>query len=152
MFTTREAESKDYEFLYDLKKAAEFEPVDQVFGWDDVVQQEIHRQEWDEAKPTLIEINGTPVGSYLAQVRSDHVYFGRFFLMPEYQGQGLGSEILKHVLGFAQQKKLPIKLRYLQGNRVGQLYMRFGFRVTHQSSQFLHMTKPYQSEREVSAV
>ncbi|WP_260258359.1 GNAT family N-acetyltransferase [Vibrio intestinalis] len=152
MFTTREAESKDYEFLYDLKKAAEFEPVDQVFGWDDVVQCEIHRQEWDEAKPMVIEIDGAPVGSYLVECKEDHLYFSRFFILPEHQGNGIGSEILEQVVDLAEQKGLPVKLRYLQGNRVGQLYMKFGFRVTHQSSQFLNMTKPYRSEREVSAV
>ncbi|TOF67966.1 GNAT family N-acetyltransferase, partial [Vibrio parahaemolyticus] len=37
---------------------------------------------------------------------------------------------------------LPIQLCYLQGNRVGQLYKKFGFEVTRQDEQFVHMLKP----------
>ncbi|TPA58850.1 N-acetyltransferase, partial [Vibrio parahaemolyticus] len=67
MFEVREAIDEDYEFLFELKKAAEYEPVKAVFGWEENVQQEIHRNEWNEAKPTIIEIEGAPVGSYLVQ-------------------------------------------------------------------------------------
>ncbi|TOQ64835.1 GNAT family N-acetyltransferase, partial [Vibrio parahaemolyticus] len=59
-----------------------------------------------------------------------------------YQGNGIGSQVLSTVIQLAQEKSLPIKLCYLQGNRVGQLYKRFGFEVTAQDSQFVHMLKP----------
>ncbi|EGQ7830893.1 GNAT family N-acetyltransferase, partial [Vibrio parahaemolyticus] len=95
-----------------------------------------------EEKPTIIEVDGVAVGSYLVQCHSEHLYFGRFFLLPEYQGKGIGSQVLKAVTELAEQKSLPIKLCYLQGNRVGQLYKRFGFEVTGQNEQFVHMLKP----------
>ncbi len=79
MFEVREAIDEDYEFLFELKKSAEYEPVKAAFGWDENVQKEIHRNEWSEAKPTIIEIEGVPVGSYLVQAHPEHLYFGRFF-------------------------------------------------------------------------
>ncbi|HAS8493030.1 TPA: N-acetyltransferase, partial [Vibrio vulnificus] len=106
------------------------------------VQREIHHNEWGEEKPTIIEVDGVAVGSYLVQCHSEHLYFGRFFLLPEYQGKGIGSQVLKAVIELAEQKSLPIKLCYLQGNRVGRLYRRFGFEVTGQDEQFVHMLKP----------
>ncbi|EJC6798638.1 GNAT family N-acetyltransferase [Vibrio parahaemolyticus] len=142
MFEVREAIDEDYEFLFELKKAAEYEPVKAVFGWDENVQKEIHRNEWNEAKPTIIEIEGAPVGSYLVQNHPDHLYFGRFFLLPACQGKGIGSQVLKTVIQLANEKSLSIQLCYLQGNRVGQLYKRFGFEVTKQDEQFVHMLKP----------
>ncbi len=142
LFVTRQAEVEDYDFLFNLKKVAEYEPIKAIFGWDENVQIEIHRSEWEESKPTIIEVNGFRVGSYLVQYKSDHLYFGRFFLLPEYQGNGIGSQVLSTVIQLAQEKSLPIKLCYLQGNRVGQLYKRFGFEVTAQDSQFVHMLKP----------
>ncbi|WP_274008796.1 GNAT family N-acetyltransferase [Vibrio parahaemolyticus] len=142
MFEVREAIDEDYEFLFELKKAAEYEPVKAVFGWEENVQKEIHRNEWNEAKPTIIEMEGAPVGSYLVQAHSEHLYFGRFFLVPACQGKGIGSQVLKTVIQLANEKSLPIQLCYLQGNRVGQLYERFGFEVTSQDEQFVHMLKP----------
>ncbi|EIK4765034.1 GNAT family N-acetyltransferase [Vibrio parahaemolyticus] len=142
MFEVCEAIDEDYEFLFELKKAAEYEPVKAVFGWEENVQQEIHRNEWNEAKPTIIEIEGAPVGSYLVQAHPEHLYFGRFFLLPACQGKGIGSQVLKTVIQLANEKSLPIQLGYLQGNRVGQLYERFGFEVASQDEQFVHMLKP----------
>ncbi|MBE3858436.1 N-acetyltransferase, partial [Vibrio parahaemolyticus] len=46
MFEVREAIDEDYEFLFELKRAAEYEPVKAVFGWEENVQKEIHRNEW----------------------------------------------------------------------------------------------------------
>ncbi len=40
MFEVREAIDEDYEFLFELKKAAEYEPVKAVFGWDENVQKQ----------------------------------------------------------------------------------------------------------------
>ncbi len=142
LFVTRQAELGDYEFLFELKKAAEYEPINAVFGWDEYVQRDIHRQEWEDGKPKIIEINGESIGSYLVQEHSDYLYFGRFFLLPQFQGKGLGSKILKGVVELAHEKSLPIKLCYLQGNRVGELYSRFGFQVVCQDKQFVHMIKP----------
>lgn len=141
MYKTRKAEDSDYEFLFELKKSAEYEPIKAVFGWDESVQREIHRNEWDEEKPVIIEVDGVSVGSYLVQEHSDHLYFGRFFLLPDYQGRGIGSQVLKAAITFADEKSLPIKLCYLQGNRVGQLYKRMGFEVVKQDEQFVYMLR-----------
>lgn len=46
MIVTRPAKRDDYEFLFNLKKAAEFEAINSVFGWNEKIQREIHSQEW----------------------------------------------------------------------------------------------------------
>ncbi|TOQ64848.1 GNAT family N-acetyltransferase, partial [Vibrio parahaemolyticus] len=38
MFVTRQAEVEDYDFLFHLKKVAEYEPIKAIFGWDENVQ------------------------------------------------------------------------------------------------------------------
>lgn len=140
-YSTRPAQEHDFEFLYQLKKAAEFDAVKAVFGWDEKIQQEIHQQEWQQAKPTIIEIDGRAVGSYLLEQHSDHLYVGRFFLLPELHGKGVGSQVLKQVITEAQMLNLPIKLCYLQGNRVGSLYERFGFKRISHNEQFVFMRR-----------
>ncbi|MEX0334850.1 GNAT family N-acetyltransferase [Vibrio tubiashii] len=141
MYSTRPAQLSDYEFLFELKKTAEFEPIKAVFGWDESVQRDIHQAEWSQAKPTIIEVDGQSVGSYLVQKHDTYWYFGRFFLLPEAQGNGIGTKILRLILDQADKANMPVQLCYLQGNRVGQLYQRLGFTVTSEDAQFVYMRR-----------
>nr|WP_319542592.1 GNAT family N-acetyltransferase [uncultured Pseudodesulfovibrio sp.] len=144
MFEIRPATEHDFAFLYQLRELALRKAVEAVFGWDEKIQKKICLQEWEEAQPDLIEINSKRVGSYLVQHNSDHIYFGRFYLLPELQGQGLGSLILHDILALAEHRGLPIKLCYLQGNRVSSLYARLGFKVLSEDANFVHMMRPSQ--------
>lgn len=147
MFITRAAKSDDYEFLFHLKKSAEFEAVKSVFGWDEKVQREIHSQEFKTEKPTIIEINGIAVGSYLIKQDTHYLYFERFFLMPECQGLGIGTNILKELVKLSDFNNLSIKLCYLQGNKVATLYKRFKFEVTSEDTHFVYMIKHCKSNK-----
>ncbi|NOH31751.1 GNAT family N-acetyltransferase [Vibrio mediterranei] len=136
-YSERAARSNDFDFLFELKKAAEYEAVSRVFGWDESLQRHLHEVEWSQAKPTIIEIDGKRIGSYLLKPQDGGYYFGRFFLLPDYQGKGIGSAVIKDCIGKA--KSQPITLCYLVGNQVHSLYERHGFRVTHQDEHFVHM-------------
>ncbi|QFI37987.1 GNAT family N-acetyltransferase [Moritella marina ATCC 15381] len=137
----RLATEQDYDFAFKLKKAAEYEPIKAIFGWDEAVQQQMHAQEWADGKPMLICIDGFAVGSYKIEMESNHIHFCRFFLLPEYQGKGIGSQVLKQLISFAKEKQLPCKLSHLQGNRVGELYARFGFVIDSCDEQFVYMSR-----------
>jgi len=136
----RLATEQDYDFAFFLKKSAEYGPIKAIFGWDEVLQQQMHAQEWASGKPMLICIEGIAVGSYKIEVNSDHIHFCRFFLLPEHQGRGIGSKVLKQLITFAKEKQLPCKLSHLQGNRVGELYTRFGFVIDDCDGQFVYMS------------
>lgn len=90
-YSTREAVESDYEFLFELKKITEKQAIANVFGWDEAIQWQIHKQEWEQAKPLIIKVDGEDVGSVLIEQRSDEIYFGRFFILPSYQGRGLAA-------------------------------------------------------------
>lgn len=139
--TQRRAESQDYEFLFALKKSAEYAAVEAVFGWDEKVQRAIHRQEWQDAKPKIIEWQSQSIGSFLVTEHSEHLYFGRFFLMPEFHSMGIGGNILNSVTRQADEINKPIKLCYLNGNRVSNLYSRHGFEEVHRDAQFVTMIR-----------
>ncbi|MGF1909566.1 GNAT family N-acetyltransferase [Vibrio kasasachensis] len=141
LFTTRSAVQDDYEFLFELKKAALKCPVERIFGWDEAIQRQIHQQEWIEDRPIIIVVENKPIGSYLIQKRSEELYFARFFILPEYQGMGLGNTILRSVIAQSEAVGLPITLCYLQGNWVGKLYKRFGFTITSETQEFVYMQR-----------
>lgn len=149
--STRTAGEDDYEFLFQLKKAAEFGPISAVFGWDEALQREFHHDEWSAAKPEVICVNGQRAGSYLVEERNirdkltnesyPELYFCRFFLLPEFQGKGIGSAILARCVAQADRRRNLMRLCYLQGNRVGELYQRFGFEIENQDTQFVYMVR-----------
>ncbi|CAH0525682.1 GNAT family N-acetyltransferase [Vibrio hippocampi] len=140
-FFERQSKQSDYEFLFTLKKSAEYDAINAVFGWDEQVQRDIHESEWKEAQPTIIEISGVSSGSYLFQEHSGYFYFGRFFLLSEYHGLGIGSQILEKLVIEADVRQKPIKLCYLQGNRVASLYDRFGFKQVSEDKNFVYMLR-----------
>ncbi|MGR2943486.1 GNAT family N-acetyltransferase [Vibrio vulnificus] len=140
-YKEREATVDDYEFLFELKKLAEFDAIKSVFGWDESLQWKLHLAEWNEAKPTIIEIDGKRAGSYLLQNKGGSLYFGRFFLLPEFHGKGIGSSILKQCIAIASKENKRIELCYLQGSRVANLYGRHGFSVTSENENLVFMER-----------
>ena len=46
-------------------------------------------------------------------------------IIPEYQGKGIGTQILKDILD--KHKEQEIKIQYFKQNPVGNLYKRLGF-------------------------
>ncbi|MBD1567068.1 GNAT family N-acetyltransferase [Vibrio sp. S12_S33] len=137
--TYRSATSEDYQFTFELKKVAEMDSITAVFGWDEELQQELHRQEWNSGLPTIICLDGKPIGTYLLESKHDTLFFSRFFILPVFQGMGIGSQILQTIIKVSQQTHSPCKLCYLQGNRVGKLYKRFGFIDYETDDAFVHM-------------
>lgn len=135
----RPATDADYLFAFELKKATEQDLVTRNFGWDEELQWELHRQEWKSGLPTIICIDDHPVGTYMLHDKNDTLYFSRFFILPDYQGQGVGGQVLKSVTEFSDRTNLPCVLCYLQGNRAANLYQRFGFRTYREDAQFVYM-------------
>ena len=50
---------------------------------------------------------------------------GNIWIIPEYQGKGIGTEILKDILEINKDKNIHIQ--YFKQNTVGNLYARLGF-------------------------
>ncbi len=140
-FDFRPATPGDFDFLFSLKKNAEYDAIKAVFGWNEQVQQRIHLEEWQEDQPSIVTVNGQPVGSFLLQDKGEHFYFCRFFLLTQYHGNGMGSKILQYCIELADAQRKSIQLCYLQGNQVGRLYERFGFYITGEDNAFIYMKR-----------
>jgi ribosomal protein S18 acetylase RimI-like enzyme len=72
-------------------------------------------------------MGGKVVGWSLAEVRRDELYLMRLFVDPEYQGHGVGSQLLKHLYPLAGDK--PITLSVLKPNLPALIfYKKHGFK------------------------
>ncbi len=75
-----------------------------------------------------------------AQIRVS-TSLGGYYIFPEHQQKGLGTNTLLHVLRMADEAMLPVRLEYLKWNPVGSLYLRNGFRVTHETETHYHLER-----------
>ncbi len=123
------AGESDCEFAFEAKRQALGPYVEAHWGWDDTVQREMHRRRWTERPWSIILHEEQPVGTVSVARTATHVQFGEFYLLPAFQRQGIGTEVLRAVLRQADADGFTVKLEYLKGNPVGALYKRHGFAV-----------------------
>jgi ribosomal protein S18 acetylase RimI-like enzyme len=126
----RRARAEDRDFCFTVRRAA-FKPyVDELGGWDDDHQRPLADREFDELPVEIIEEGGTPVGYRCVLHRADHDVIDEIALLPEAQGRGIGSALLRDVLRAAGERGVPVRLSVLVNNPARCLYESLGFRVT----------------------
>ena len=129
MATLSPAGEADYEFAFEVKRQALGPYVEARWGWDEALQRTFHLQRWTERPWSIITSGDQRVGTVSVARTPTHLQFGEFYLLPSFQNQGIGSEVLRAVLRQADVEKLAVRLEYLRNNPVGTLYKRHGFVV-----------------------
>jgi len=72
----------------------------------------------------------TPIGRQLIAHHAGSLYLIDLAVLPEYQGQGIGTQILQGCISSAARDGLALRLTVAQGNPAKLLYQRLGF-TTH---------------------
>ena len=119
----------DYEFVYNVKKGAYKEYVEQCWGkWDDIDQKNRFKESMEKTfdRTYIIMFNNERIGFYQGQVVNERTYYiENICIIPKYQGKGIGTEILKSVINEYSDKN--IEIQYFKQNPVGNLYKKLGF-------------------------
>jgi len=106
-YILRKYENTDYEFVYEVKKNAYKKYVEQY-------------------RTYIIMFNDERIGFYQGQVVNERTYYiENICIILEYQGKGIGTEILKTVINAHSDKN--IEIQYFKQNPVGNLYKKLGF-------------------------
>ena len=118
-----------------------------LLGWNDGTEQEIFSLEelvqkfdlnrihkagakFDPEKNWVIVIDGKDAGGYMVTEDAGTVKLDRMFLLPEYQGKGIGSHIVQNILEEVAAKGKKLTLTVIKHNaRVLPFYERLGLRV-----------------------
>ncbi len=132
--TLRPAKAEDTAFLIRLHHRAYREVVEHQFGaWDEAAQDRWVAEGLAEADFSVVERAGVPVGAVGVKEQADGFFLAELQLLPELQGRGLGTEILRGLLQRAAAVHKPVALRVLLRNRARSLYERHGFVTTGQT-------------------
>jgi ribosomal protein S18 acetylase RimI-like enzyme len=107
------------------------ETIEKMFGWNDAYQKQAAIKEFQEREPKRIIIDSQFIGFLGCQDLEEYLWFGPFYILPEYQGKGFGSAVLQ---SFIDSSLKDIKLRTLTANDGAKsLYEKFGFELIEQT-------------------
>ena len=138
----RKARASDSEFIFTVKKAAYREYVEQVWGWDDDYQRERHNREFASHDFHIIQFCETDVGFFITSSTSDTLKVNQIFILPEYQGRGIGSACMTRIIDNANLEQRSVELQVLKVNTRGiDLYQRLGFTIVGEDSIYFQMEK-----------
>ena len=130
MYTLRQATEADYAFLYHLHRATMKDYVAQTWGWDETIQADMFKDRFNPEHSQIIVVDGRDAGVLSMERRSDTLFLANLRILPEEQGHGLGTAIIKAILAQASREDIPVTLQVLKVNPARQLYERLGFVVT----------------------
>lgn len=127
---TRPATDDDLPFAYDVLRQAFQAYVEQTWGWDEDQQRALFLAGYDPALTEVVVYDGLDVGFMRLEDHDRFLFLDTIALLPDYQGQGLGAELMRRVLKYAAERGLPVQLHVLRVNPAKTLYERLGFSVT----------------------
>lgn len=134
----------DYEFVYEVKKNAYRKYVEECWGeWNEENQRQYFENFINKVKENafIIQLDGNAIGFYNGEVLENGNYeVGNICIIPEYQGKGIGTNILKDII--ATYSNTDIEIQFFKQNPVGALYERLGFEKSGETQFHYQMVKP----------
>ncbi|MCT2583963.1 GNAT family N-acetyltransferase [Actinophytocola gossypii] len=119
----------DREFLFEVRRATLRTYVEQTSGWDDAEQRVVADGEFAVLPFSVVEEDGRPIGYVCVLHRSEYDFIEEIALLPEAQGRGIGTELLRGILLAAERRGVPVRLSVFVDNPARALYTRLGFEV-----------------------
>lgn len=124
------SESTDYEFLKNVHHQTLKEHVSGIWGWDELEQDKFFSEDFQTGQLHLIEGSGKSVGYLQLNQSPSEIYIVNLLILPEFQNQGLGSQIIKDLIVKAKKMGQSLKLGVFKVNtRAKSLYSRLGFKT-----------------------
>jgi ribosomal protein S18 acetylase RimI-like enzyme len=121
---------EDREYLWWLHRETMQEYVAKTWGWDEAWQEARFNETFDPLLFLIIEKDGEPIGHISVQRPGNEIFLAAIQIAPEWQNQGIASQLIKDLLSESDQSQLPVKLQVLKGNPARRLYERLGFVYT----------------------
>ena len=138
----RKAQATDSEFVFAVKEAAFREYVEQIWGWDDIYQRDLHNRRFASQDLRIIQFRGTDVGFLSTSNTSDTLKVDQLYILPEYQGRGIGAACMRRIIDDANLEQKPVTFQVLKINvRATAFYQRLGSTIVDENSTHFQMKR-----------
>lgn len=117
----------DFEPLLALRIDVMREHLERVFRYDPERARHVFREHFQEPGLRLIQADDATIGCVGFRVGPEAIKLDSFYLDRRHHNVGLGTAILKVLLGEADALRLPLRLELLNGSKADRFYLRHGF-------------------------
>ena len=106
---------------------------------DPAAQQVSFQQQWDPTQVRIMVLDGADAGWLQTITQAHELFIAQMFVDRPLQRKGVGTEVIKRLIGEATQLNRTVRLNVVKINPVRRLYERLGFRVTHEDDRKFYM-------------
>jgi len=136
----RPAAESDFETVFAITMATMRAYVEATWGiWDEAEHRSRIRDSFEPSTHRLVHVDGQLAGLLAVKVHAEHVQLVKLFLLPSFQGRGIGTQLVRQVMAQAAAQERPVRLRVLRVNPAQRLYLRLGFVITDETPERLIM-------------
>ena len=135
----RPALPQDFEYRRSLY-FAEMNWIIKELPLDQAAQEIGFQQQWDPTQVRLIAVDGADVGWLQTITQASELFIAQMLVERRFQRKGIGTEVIKRLIGEATQLNHTIRLNVVKMNPARRLYERLGFRITHEDDRKFYMT------------
>ncbi|QSX06578.1 GNAT family N-acetyltransferase [Sedimentibacter sp. zth1] len=126
--------NNDKQEIYTIKKNSIMYYVRKIWGWDEKYQVEDFENSFNPINFKKITINQKCVGFIETHEDNNVVNITEIHLITEYQGLGIGSDIIKQVIVDAKEISKTVTLGCFKENKGAiNLYKRIGFKIVNKT-------------------
>ena len=125
----QQAKAEHYDFALHLYLLTLRPYMQELILWDEQAQREIFAAQWKREEVRIISVDGKDAGWLQVAELPTEIRLQKFFVSPQYQRSGIGSEVLGNLLATWRSTGKKIVLRVLKNNPARRLYERLGFSV-----------------------
>ncbi len=136
----RPALLEDFEYCRRLYFAA-MSGIIKELNLDEAAQAVSFHQQWVQSEVRIITLDDSDLGWLQSRTREDGFFVAQLFVDPPFQGRGIGSEVMRRIIGEAAELRQPVRLSVVKINPALGLYERLGFRVTHEDVRKFYMMR-----------
>lgn len=138
----RPAVTEDRDFVFAVFAQTMKTVIEQTWGWDPAWQRSEFDRRFASYEASVVESCGRAIGWLLIERSEGSIVIHELQLLPEYQGQGVGTAIVRDIVEQAARNGVPVELSVVPANpRAQQLYERLGFVVVAVDAPFIRMRR-----------
>lgn len=125
-FTLRKAIASDFAFIWQLRVTTMKKAIALSYGWDEPTQQGYAAE---SLNGEIVLVEDERVGVVTIFDWGNQLHLTWIAVSPQYQGKGLGTQLIKYAQNQARKKNQPLTLQVLGINSAKLFYEKQGFQV-----------------------
>ena len=138
----RKCDYSDADYILKLKELCIKWYIEIIYGWNIEVQREktIHELQKHKDDMRILIKDGKDIGVTTFYEENNQYVVGLIMIHPEYQGESLGSKIIKEYIDLAKKSNKKIKIKVYKENPAKRLYERLGFKIYNEDDTHLYLS------------